>query len=447
MDAPDPPDPATGRRQVRSTLPRRTDSVPGRFNPMNGSWPMVCVDVVVVIGLTTLGWWISDRIAEGAWRWPTFVAVGGVLIFVCVAIPLRVLLMGQRRQAEQREQMLIDDGQRRDFERRLGRGLDMAEDVPTALDVGRRAFAELVPSSSVDVLLADSSQAHLSLVSSYRPDPNLPGCDVLIPHACPAVRRGHPLRFDDSAALDACPHLAARRDSAGGAVCVPLSVSGSTIGVLHAVHARGDEPATWSLDGLEIVAQRMGARVGMLAAMARSETQASTDPLTGLLNRRSLDDAVRALTRSARSFAVLIADLDHFKALNDTHGHETGDRALRLFSRLMTVNVRAGDLVARFGGEEFVIVFPGLDAAGAAEVFDRVRLDLAAALSDGRTPGFTVSAGVVDTNDAARFEDLIRLADQQLLLAKRMGRDRTLVGPAEGPVSVGDPRPESQPVS
>jgi diguanylate cyclase (GGDEF)-like protein len=122
-----------------------------------------------------------------------------------------------------------------------------------------------------------------------------------------------------------------------------------------------------------------------------------------------------------------MADLDRFKELNDRHGHETGDRALRRFARSIRYALRAHDLAARHGGEEFVMVLPGLDAAGAAAVVERVRFELGAGLADGDLPPFTASFGVADSSHAETFDDLLGHADGLLLAAKRAGRDRVFV--------------------
>lgn len=101
---------------------------------------------------------------------------------------------------------------------------------------------------------------------------------------------------------------------------------------------------------LEITGAQTGSRLGVIRAMGQSQLQASTDPLTGLLNRRSLEDRVLDLRRDHVLFVVAMADLDHFKLLNDAHGHETGDRALRIFTRTMEETVRTQDIVARRRG-------------------------------------------------------------------------------------------------
>ena len=113
--------------------------------------------------------------------------------------------------------------------------------------------------------------------------------------------------------------------------------------------------------------------------------------------------------------------------LNDTHGHEAGDQALRLFSRVMRDAVRPADLVSRYGGEEFVIVLPDCAIDAAAAVLERVRDRLAVALASGRVPPFTVSFGVATSNDGATFDEIVAVADHALLSAKGAGRDRVLI--------------------
>lgn len=395
-----------------------------RFDPMSGTWPMVFLNVVVTVALCSLSFVVADALGSGRWRWPTFWLVNGFVMFFGAAIPLRYFLITQQRQAQEREKLLLDEAHHREFAVRVARGLEMADNEAAAHAVADRALASLLPADRVDVLIADSSRAHLGLVTSHDPDAAPAGCDVLTPAACPAVRRGHTLHFEDSRELDACPRLAEREGC--GAVCVPVSIMGSTVGVVHVAHHVGHRPSLNTVDEVETVAIQLGARVGLISAMSQTKHQADTDPLTGLANRRRLENDVRELVRNETPFALVLADLDHFKQLNDAHGHEMGDRALRLFARVMLRNVRDGDLVARYGGEEFVVVCPLSSAAAAADAFDRIRLELAAAVTDGRTPPFTVSAGVVDTSESEQLEELIGAADVLLLRAKVLGRDQVL---------------------
>src|SRR5581483_6803473 len=163
----------------------------------------------------------------------------------------------------------------------------------------------------------------------------------------------------------------------------------------------------------------------------KTQLQAQTDGLTGLINRRTLESELRALTRDQRPFALALADLDHFKKLNDTHGHEEGDRSLRLFSHVVEQVLRDGDLVARWGGEEFLIALPDADSEAAVQVMERVRAELERALKGGRVQ-FTASFGVTDSSCAETLQELIQLADLGLYQAKAAGRDQVMLGERDG---------------
>jgi diguanylate cyclase (GGDEF)-like protein len=145
------------------------------------------------------------------------------------------------------------------------------------------------------------------------------------------------------------------------------------------------------------------------------------------LNRRSLQNTVRDLRNQGVGYALAYGDLDHFKMLNDTHGHEAGDQALRLFARVLGDSLRPNDIAAGYGGEEFVIVLPDCDTAVAIGVLERVRESLALALNAGRVPRFTVTFGVASSAYAPDFEAIVAIADQALLEAKAAGRNRVAV--------------------
>lgn len=161
---------------------------------------------------------------------------------------------------------------------------------------------------------------------------------------------------------------------------------------------------------------------------------ALTDTLTGLPNRRALYDSIDALEQN-RDFktgpiSVLFFDLDHFKDVNDSFGHETGDSVLKLFATTAESQLKDHCLIARMGGEEFTAVLPGVDGADAAEIAEAIREAFAksAADVDGLNVGTTVSVGVAsrscDTRDSSDLGALFRQADAALYVAKRTGRNR-----------------------
>ncbi|HYH20749.1 MAG TPA: sensor domain-containing diguanylate cyclase [Azospirillum sp.] len=163
------------------------------------------------------------------------------------------------------------------------------------------------------------------------------------------------------------------------------------------------------------------------------EWLATTDPLTGLANRNRFftvaEVEMRRAERVARPVSVLMIDLDHFKRVNDTHGHEVGDAVLKAFARLSRAALRPQDLVARFGGEEFAVLLPETDRNGALAIAERLRAEAEGLRGDGVPPevGVTVSIGVSEIDKAERTPDLaLSRADRALYAAKRAGRNRVV---------------------
>jgi len=166
--------------------------------------------------------------------------------------------------------------------------------------------------------------------------------------------------------------------------------------------------------------------LGYLRVLSRTEMQAQVDPLTGLANRRTLENRARELMERADPFVVAFADLDHFKDLNDTFGHEVGDRALRLFGRVLRDAVRPGDTPARYGGEEFVVLLPDIVLADARTVAERIRERLRRAADGASVPPFTVSIGLAPWQPPEDFADTVARADAAMMRGKQLGRDRVV---------------------
>ena len=140
---------------------------------------------------------------------------------------------------------------------------------------------------------------------------------------------------------------------------------------------------------------------------------------------------MRQLQRSGGRHAVVLADLDRFKSINDTYGHEAGDRALRLFARVLRSVLRADDVLARYGGEDFLLVMPDCHEAPARAALERLREELALGVLSAGAPHFTASFGLRVMGSEDTLEDAVRVADQALLQAKREGRDRVVVADGE----------------
>jgi diguanylate cyclase (GGDEF)-like protein len=337
-----------------------------------------------------------------------------------------------------RERHMRADSRRRSFETRLANALEMAETEPEALEVGARALATDAPDIVGELLLADNSHAHLARSFVVGRDPTEIGCAVESPARCVAARRGQTQYFDDSDALDACPKLRDRPSGRCAAVCVPLSIMGRSVGVLHLTEPvpddGGDRRLPALVDRAELLTHQLGGRLGMLRVMAESQLQASTDSLTGLPNRRTFENEVRRLRQTGVDHCVVMADLDHFKRINDTFGHEAGDRALRVFARVVREAVRPQDLVCRYGGEEFALALPVRTADDAVRICDRIREELALALTAGSHPVFTASFGIAAPDGELSYEELVARADIALYQAKQAGRNRTVLHTDGGPV-------------
>lgn len=202
----------------------------------------------------------------------------------------------------------------------------------------------------------------------------------------------------------------------------------------------------------EPIASELGQLLGVVAAMIEREhanerlaAEARTDALTGLWNRRAFEEMMdQGLSRSARSdehVALLLCDIDHFKEINDGHGHEAGDQALIAVADAMRTVTRPSDVAARVGGDEIAVFLAGCDAEGGRHAANRLRRAVAA--NSGDYP-VTLSIGVVEAhmldapgpNPATRTA-MLRMADEALYMAKRAGRDQAVVHPGktEPPIS------------
>lgn len=166
------------------------------------------------------------------------------------------------------------------------------------------------------------------------------------------------------------------------------------------------------------------ARVRAEEAAARATIMAETDQLTGIANRRrtttALEDAVGASRESGKPVSIAIFDIDHFKRINDTYGHQAGDEVLKRVAADAGGELRSGDTIGRFGGEEFVIVLPDATASVAMMVAERVRVAIEAG---GDNPCVTISIGVAELATGEACDTLLRRADQALYMAKREGRN------------------------
>ena len=314
------------------------------------------------------------------------------------------------------------------FSNQLVEALEMADSEAEADRVIARAMGAISDVHPMELLLADSSRAHLERACVH-PKTGSPNCSVESPYSCIAVRRGHPQIFPDAEALNACPKLLGRMGGSLSAACVPVNFMGRALGVLHVAGAKGKPPNPEQIAQLTALGVHAGNRIGTLRAFERSQLQASTDSLTGLTNRRAAEEVLGNLMAVDAAFAVVMADLDFFKRLNDTQGHEAGDRALKMFADTARSVVRDRDHVVRWGGEEFALLLPGANCrARGGSGRPSARRARAGAPAVAGTPIFTASFGISDSTMSRDRETLIRLADEALYRSKQAGRDCCTVG-------------------
>ncbi len=221
------------------------------------------------------------------------------------------------------------------------------------------------------------------------------------------------------------------------AIVVPLHTD-RPLGVLIVEHdlRHGSRVERRVITMLERFCSHASLTLGTVQLLAHMRDRASTDSLTGLANRRALDEALaRACAQAEReglALSVALFDIDHFKSLNDTHGHQLGDRVLQLVGRTLAQQTRAGDVAARFGGEEFLVLMPGAELDGGAEITRRLCSEITRRIraTITHTSGeltVTASAGVAQLGLLGSSpKELVVAADQALYNAKRWGRNRVV---------------------
>jgi diguanylate cyclase (GGDEF)-like protein len=209
--------------------------------------------------------------------------------------------------------------------------------------------------------------------------------------------------------------------------CIPMVVYNDVIGVINVTNKKkGIEFSDQDIKMLKAVADQAAVAVNK----AQLWDMAVTDSLTGLYVRRyfmvKLQEEIRRAQRYNKIFSVIMADLDRFKRINDTYGHDVGDRALEAIGQFLQRNIRDVDSIARYGGEEFVMLIPDADKEAAFSLAERIREELAKVKID-YLPPITVSLGIATfPTNGTEVQDLIKKADAAMYAAKRAGRNKSV---------------------
>ncbi|HRY19703.1 MAG TPA: diguanylate cyclase [Candidatus Competibacteraceae bacterium] len=313
-------------------------------------------------------------------------------------------------------------------------GLLLSCETPReAYEIIARSAEVLFADHAGGLAVSEENTSVLRLVARWGNGCALPPALTL--DQCWALRRGEPYEVIDPAYGVYCPHFSSC--PAYAYFCLPLTVRGKILGLLHI--SAGRALSSEQLEELRNLAIKVGESTKLaLSNLKLRETlreQATRDPLTGLFNRRYLDETLpRELHRCRRNgepLTVAMLDLDYFKKFNDDYGHEAGDTVLRAVGGLLQRFLRSDDLACRYGGEELVLILPGATlstAQGRMEELRQAVMQLHLQHRDNELPAITVSIGLAmaepEETDACA---LLSRADAALYQAKEQGRNRIIV--------------------
>lgn len=285
----------------------------------------------------------------------------------------------------------------------------------------RRLVEDTLSEKQYTLLFAKSGREAIDLFSEHQPSVVI--TDWMMP---------------DLSGIELCEHIRNHPNQASYTYLIILTGITEKDKLVKGLAAGADDYLTKPFHSDELLARvGVGHRIVELHRQLEAknlllEELALTDSLTGLPNRRAIEDwATRQLSGAARygfSFLVIMADLDHFKAVNDTHGHDAGNAVLKRFSEILRTNSRRSDICGRIGGEEFLFILTHTTPENARVVIERIRAELEATEFDFNGSSLTVTAsfGVAGFEGtlAPDFNRLVSQADAALYAAKRTGRNR-----------------------
>jgi diguanylate cyclase (GGDEF)-like protein len=301
--------------------------------------------------------------------------------------------------------------------------LQLTESEQEVHDLMKRYLERTISKCTVTIFKRNNSADRLEAVTPLpEGSPLANGLEAAKPRSCLAVRMARP--FVTSVSTDpllACPVCSGCSDRT---LCTPLLVGGEVIGSVLACHDADlteDEGRS-----LRDTVTHSAPVLGNLRNLAIAELRSATDALTGLPNRRSIEDTIKRMvaqsSRTMTPLAALMCDLDHFKHINDRFGHASGDEVLAAVGATFGQTLRAADFAGRYGGEEFLLLLPTTDRAGAQEIAGKIRQ----AVADIRVPTVedrvTLSVGIaIFPEHAIDAGSLAQAADRALYAAKRAG--------------------------
>jgi len=349
---------------------------------------------------------------------------------LAIATVINTLVLSQRSMGQLRQQIMrFQDSRsaRRQVEE-LFAMTDMLQAAEGYEDAGAVLMAtsqRMLPDLAGALYIFNNSGDRLDLASSWNSIEGYTPPQALLPGHCWALKRGKPHINDPASQTLCCSH----HIGPVGVVEVPMTARGEVHGLLMFGCDAED-----SFDRLmevrrtaRALADSMSLALSNIALREKLRTQSLRDPLTGLYNRRYMEDALERYCslaeRSGGSTSVMMIDLDHFKRLNDEHGHAKGDAVLRDVAAQITGALRPSDVVARYGGEELMVILPQCDLDDAVLKAELLRARVEA-LSEVHRAKITASFGIASIPETSTGPiDLVSLADEALYEAKQAGRN------------------------
>jgi diguanylate cyclase (GGDEF)-like protein len=318
--------------------------------------------------------------------------------------------------------------------------LQSCQTVNEGYEVTGTTMPNILPSRAGALCITSPSRDLVEAVANW--GQNCGTEKTFVPNSCWALRRGRIHVVNDPNSPLRCSHV--KNSPVDGYICIPLAAQGETLGVLYVESLPQDTNASakqvdTALDVLSREAVSAGERISLALANLRLRevlrSQSIRDPLTGLFNRRYMEETLeREIQRALRNkeqVALLMIDIDHFKPFNDTFGHPAGDTVLRELGTLLNQRTRGQDVACRFGGEEFAVILAGASSEAAvvrAEHLCQEVRKLAVAYK-GQTLGkISLSIGISSyPGKGSNAEELVHTADEALYRAKTEGRDRVAI--------------------
>ncbi len=339
------------------------------------------------------------------------------------------------RQANEQMQQVLNELQLRNSEigllNEMGRFLQACQTVEEAYQVVADLAQKLFPQTTGALYLMNPSRTAVSSVASWG---DLPAADqTFAPNDCWALRHGrtHPLS-EDQGGLQ-CLHLSEPLPAVS--YCLPVQSQGEIHGILHIRSQQKGNLESAKFQLAYTVVEQTAMALSNLNLRAALREQSIRDPVTGLYNRRYMEEALkqhlRRVTRHLHPLGILMIDIDHFKDFNDVHGHVAGDQVLRELGKFLQSHIRGEDTACRYGGEEFILIMPDvfLEAARSrAEQLRQGAKELRIEEGGQSYAGITLSVGVALYPLHGRtIESVLRAADSALYRAKQEGRDRVVI--------------------